>query len=124
MRPSASSGRQNLGASFNLCHFLKLEGEKTLESVLKDAAPHLWLVQVSGADSGDTQKMSWNRLIQPLGKGTFDMRRLMKILDDIGYDGPVCLQCYKIPGDDRENLKQSMAAWKALQKPSADSAGQ
>jgi len=106
----------NLGASFNLCHFLKLDDEKNLERVLKEAAPHLRLVQVSGADSGDTRKMSWGRLIQPLGKGTFDMQKLMKILDGIGYKGAFCLQCYKIPGDDRENLKQSMAAWKALRE--------
>jgi len=104
----------NVGASFNLCHFLKLDDEKNLESVLKKAAPHLRLVQVSGADSGDTRKMSWGRLIQPLGKGTFDMRKLMKILDDIGYKGPFCLQCYKIPGDDRTNLKQSMETWKTI----------
>jgi sugar phosphate isomerase/epimerase len=106
----------NVGASFNLCHFLKLDNEKNLEGVLKEAAPHLRLVQLSGADSGDTRKMAWNRLIQPLGKGTFDMDRLLRILDNTGYRGPFCLQCYKIPGDDRENLKQSMEAWKALNR--------
>lgn len=119
MRLVRKADHPNLGASFNLCHYLKLEDEKTLESTLRDAASHLRLVQVSGADSGDTRKMSWDRLIQPLGKGSFDMRRLVEVLDDIGYGGPVCLQCYKVPGDDRENLKQSMAAWKALHEPAA-----
>ncbi len=104
----------NLGASFNLCHYLKLDEEKNMEAVLKEATPYLKLVQVSGADSGDTRKMPWNRLIQPIGKGSFDMKSLLRILDDIGYRGPFCLQCYKIPGDDRANLEQSMAAWKKL----------
>lgn len=105
--------RPNLGVSFNLCHFLKIDDEENLELVLRDAAPYLKLIQICGADSGDTKRMGWDRLIQPLGKGTFDMRKLLKILDDIDYRGPVNLQCYTIPGDDRVHLKQSMDAWSA-----------
>jgi len=108
------ANRPNLGVSFNLCHFLKLDDEKNMEKVLRNAAPYLRLVQVSGADSGDTKRMGWDRLIQPLGKGSFDMSSLLKVLNDIGYDGPFCLQCYKVPGEDRVHLKQSMDTWKAL----------
>jgi len=35
-------------------------------------------------------------------------------LKDLGYRGPVGLQCYGIPGDARDHLAQSMAAWRAM----------
>lgn len=116
LRLVRKANHPNLGASFNLCHFPKLDDEKNLEAVLREAAPDLKLVQISGADSGDTKNMDWSRLIQPVGKGTLDMRGLLNILDDIGYRGPICLQCFKIPGDDRANLKHSIDALGAMQE--------
>ena len=62
----------------------------------------------------DTKKMKWDQLIQPIGKGTFDMSRLVRILRNINYRGEVGFQAYRIPGDDRENLKQSITAWNRL----------
>jgi sugar phosphate isomerase/epimerase len=114
MRVVKIAEHKNLGLSFNLCHFLKTDNEERLDEVLKAAAPHLMLVQISGADSGNTRKMGWDRLIQPLGAGTFDNAKLLAALDKIGYTGPVALQCYKIPGDDRGHLTRSMEAWRKL----------
>ncbi|MBN2452166.1 MAG: sugar phosphate isomerase/epimerase [Lentisphaeria bacterium] len=109
----------NLGVSFLLCHFLKLDVEENLEAVLREAAPYLRLVQINGADSGDTRAMAWNRLIQPLGQGSFDQRALLRALDAIGYRGPVGLQCFQIRQEPRRHLAESMAAWKAMQTPQA-----
>ena len=78
--------------------------------------PHLMLVSINGADSGDTKKMGFDRLIRPLGEGTFDNSKVMKILDEIGYAGPVGLQCYNVRGDNRANLKKSIVAWRELNK--------
>ena len=108
--------RPNVGVSVNLCHFLKTDDEKNLESVLKKAAPRLMLVSINGADSGETQTMGFDRLIRPLGEGTFDNSTFMKLLDEIGYTGPVGLQCYNIQGGDRVNLKKSIDAWHKLNK--------
>lgn len=108
--------RDNVGVSFNLCHFLKQHDETELEAVLREAKPYLRIVQVSGADSGDTKNMEWDQLIQPLGKGTFNVGKVVKILKDMDWKGPVALQCYKVPGDDRENLKLSIQTWKQLIK--------
>ncbi len=116
LRLAKKVGRPNVGMSFNLCHFLKTDDEKNLEAVLKKSAPHMKLVSINGSDSGDTRKMSWDRLIQPLGDGTFDNRKVLKILDEIGYAGPIGLQCYSIQGDDRANLARSMTAWRKLNR--------
>jgi sugar phosphate isomerase/epimerase len=108
--------RPNLGISFNLCHHLCQDGPATIEAALKDAAPHLKLVQISGADEIPPGKPDWRRLIQPLDKGTFDMRRVLRTLDSIGYKGPVNLQCYQIKQPAGQHLAASMEAWKKLNK--------
>jgi len=106
--------RRNVGVGFNLCHFLKTDDEKNLEVRLRECKPWLLAVSVNGADSGQTQKMRWNRLIQTLDRGTFDVSRLLNALRELGYTGPIGLQGYGIPGDPRENLRRSMDAWHRL----------
>ena len=108
--------RPNVGASFNLCHFLKLDSEKNIRRMLEEAKPFLFLVSVNGTDGGNTQAMGWDRLIQPLGEGDFDVRSVLKVLKDIGYTGPVGLQCYGIRSKPRQHLSQSIEAWHSLSK--------
>ena len=107
--------RKNVGTSFNLCHFLKQQDASELEKTIKQSASHLMLVSINGADAGDTQGMAWDRLIQTLDRGTFDMGRVLRLLDATGYAGPIGLQCYAIKGDIRDNLKRSKQAWDKLQ---------
>jgi sugar phosphate isomerase/epimerase len=105
--------RKNVGVMFNLCHWLKVDDEKNTESLLKLAMPHLFVVTINGADS-QARGAGWNRLIQPLGSGSFDMHRFLKALRGLGYTGPIGLQCYGLRGDAREHLKRSIAAWRKL----------
>jgi sugar phosphate isomerase/epimerase len=113
LRLAEKVNRPNVGMSFNLCHFLKTDNENNLKKALRDAGDRLMLVSINGADSGDTSK-GFSRLILPLGDGTFDIKRVMNLLDEIGYTGPVGLQCYNIKGNDRKNLTKSIATWRAL----------
>lgn len=106
--------RPNLGVSFNLCHFLKQNDASQLEATLRAAADRLLLVSINGADSGDTRRMGWDRLIRPLGEGSYDVGQVLHVLDAIGYSGPVGLQCFNVKGDDRANLRESIEAWNAL----------
>ena len=76
--------------------------------------PHLFVVSINGADRGDTNEMGWDRLIQTLDRGDFDVYKFLKTLKELGYTGPIGLQCYGIKGDERENLKRSMIAWRKL----------
>lgn len=108
--------RENLGITFNLCHWLKVEGEvDPIPDILKHQKK-LQFVTVNGADRGDTKSMGWDRLIQPLDRGTYDTAAFLKRLnEEAKWQGPVGLQSYGIPGDQRENLKRSMTAWRAMQ---------
>lgn len=106
--------RPNLGISFNLCHYLCQDDPVGMEAALKAAAPHLKLVQISGADEIPPGKPDWQRLIQPLGQGSFDLLRVLHTLDQIGYKGPVNLQCYQINQPASQHLAASIGAWKKL----------
>lgn len=113
--------KPNLGVTFNLCHFLKQNDEARLAATLRAAAPHLLLVSVNGADGGDTRQMGWDRLIQPLGVGSYQPAELLRLLDEIGYRGPVGLQCYGIREPARSHLAKSMHGWRALTAQPGDS---
>lgn len=108
--------RENVGVVFNTCHFLKVEGEEGWEEKLEESLPLLRMVSINGADSGDTQEMGWDRLIQPLGEGTFDTYKLVKILKDNGYNGLFGLQCYGIQQDCEVALGKSIQTWHSYQK--------
>ena len=105
--------RANVGVTFNLCHWLKVDDEKNMESLIKLAMPHLFVVTINGADSGGND---WKGLIQTLDKGTFDIGKFLKTLADNGYTGPIGFQGYGIGGDAYDNLKRTMAAWRELVK--------
>lgn len=103
--------KPNVGTVFNLCHFLKKDEPEKLEEKLVRAMPHLFLVSINGADKGDTNQMNWDRLIQPLGSGDYDVLNVLEILNENGYNNPVGLQCYGIEGKPEEFLRQSMKTW-------------
>ena len=72
------------------------------------------------ADAGDTQQMDWDRLIQTLDRGSFNVGQVLSSLRRAGYTGPIGLQSYGIPGDNRENLKRSMKAWREIRARTAE----
>jgi len=102
--------RKNVGVTFNLCHWLMVDG-KDLAASLKAAQPYLFCVTINGADAGGR---SWKELIQPLDRGTYDVSQVLRLLRKMKYTGPIGLQHYGIGGDARENLEHSMEGWKRL----------
>jgi sugar phosphate isomerase/epimerase len=105
-----------VGVTFNLCHWLKVEGsERDPVPLLKAALPRLMFVTINGADTGDTRTMAWNRLIQPLGDGSYDVGAFLRKLRAIGYTGPIGFQGYGIKAPPREVLGRTMDAWKRMQ---------
>jgi sugar phosphate isomerase/epimerase len=103
--------RKNVGVTFNLCHWLKVDDEKNAESLIKLAMPNLFVVTINGADSGGKD---WKTLIQTLDRGTFDMQRFLKTLYSSGFKGPIGFQGYGIGGDAHDNLMRTMGAWRQL----------
>jgi hypothetical protein len=56
--------------------------------------------------------MDWRQLIQTLDRGSYDVGGFVRRLREIGYTGPVGLQGYNLQGDQKENLRRSLAAWR------------
>lgn len=106
--------RPNLGVSINLCHELMTDQGPKLDETIRQAADRLMMVSIHGADSKQPG-FGWDRLIQPLGQGDFDVADFLQKIRQTGYEGPIGLQCYAVPGDPVENLQQSMHAWKRYQ---------
>jgi sugar phosphate isomerase/epimerase len=110
LRVREKVGRPNVGIVFNLCHWLRSGDAANLAERLRQAIPYTRLVSINGADStGD-----WDRLIQPLGRGDYDVQAFVRAVRAAGYRGPIGLQCYNVKGDREENLKRSMAAWRTF----------
>ena len=89
MRIADRLNRPDVGVTFNLCHWLKVEGaERDPVPVLRAALPRLMFVTISGADTGDTRTMSWDRLIQPLDSGSYDLGRFIRQVQATGLHRP------------------------------------
>ncbi|MEY4307244.1 MAG: hypothetical protein RJA95_612 [Verrucomicrobiota bacterium] len=117
VRVAAKVDDPSLGVTFNLCHWLKVEGsERDPLPLIKDALPRLNFVTVNGADTGDTQKLGWDRLIQPLGRGSYDVGAFVAKVRAVGYRGPFGFQGYGIKMDAKELLNETMAGWKKMVK--------
>jgi len=99
-----------VGVNFNLCHWLRIDGDKDYRPVLRDNASKIFVATINGAQLGT--KTWTNGLIQPLDQGDFDNRALLATLREVSYRGPIGLMCYGIPGDSREHLPRSMKVWK------------
>jgi sugar phosphate isomerase/epimerase len=113
VRVAEKVDRPNVGVMFNLCHWLRVDKQRDYRTLLKQAMPRLWAVSINGADEFD-DKPGWDRYIQPLDKGSFDVAVFLKTLKALGYKGLIGLQCFGIGGDTREHLARSMDAWRKL----------
>ena len=107
----------DLGVTFNLCHWLKVEGsERDPMPVIKAALPRLNFITINGADGGDTRKLGWDKLIQPLGRGSYDVKAFVANARAAGYRGPFGFQGFGIKMDPKALLKETMEAWKGMVK--------
>jgi sugar phosphate isomerase/epimerase len=111
VRVAERTGRSNVGVTFNLCHELRSGFDPEFQRLLDSAIPRLYGVTINGADRQGTD---WNTLIQPLGRGDYDVTELVRTITKAGYRGPFGIQCYGLKGDPGVYLKQSMAAWLLL----------
>lgn len=110
LRITQKVNRDNLGVTFNLCHELMAGSEAKFDELLERAFPHLFVVSINGADHTG----GWDKLIQPLGHGVFDLNKLLRKIASLGYNGPIGLQCYNVPGNTEKNLEHNIDEWRRI----------
>lgn len=104
--------RPNVGVTITLCHELMGDQGPELTQIVEEVAPHLFVVTINGADRKEKgQNIGWDRLIQPLGQGDFNVYGFLEKLRSVGFTGPIGLQCYGLKGDPLVHLKQSIKTW-------------
>jgi sugar phosphate isomerase/epimerase len=116
LRLARKVNRPNFGVSFNLCHCLAAGDGPKIPQLLQEARPYLFMVTLNGADAGGK---GWGQLIQPLGRGSFDVVPVLRTLRDIGYKGPIGFQAFGIKGDRRALLSGTIQAWRKLSAEAA-----
>jgi len=119
-RIATKVNRDNVGSVLNLCHYLRTASEDDLTKTVDMTLSKLFVVSINGADSGDTPKMDWTRLIRPLGQGTFDCYRFVEMLIDKGYKGPIGIQCYNLKGNPETYLVPTIEAWNGFKQRYAE----
>jgi len=102
------ANRPNVGASINLCHEFLAHKGGALDETIPSVAPMCLLASVNGIDVAN------KKYLRRLDQGDFDVAAYLGKLFAAGYQGPVGLQCYSVPGDTLENLKANLAAWKKI----------
>jgi len=112
VRMAQKTGRKNVGTNFNLVHWQWVKGNRPVETVLKDALPHLFLVTFNGL----TGPAKGQQRIRPLDDSDYDLAAFLATVKKIGYAGPVGLQCWSVKEPPPEHLKRSIDAWRKLLK--------
>lgn len=107
----------SLGVCFNLCHFLKQNDARELPAQLRAAKHRIKLVTINGAGEGDTQSMGWDKLIQPINHGEFDLEKLLELVCvQLQFKGPIFVQCYNLKAPARTILQETFDQWQYLKR--------
>jgi sugar phosphate isomerase/epimerase/type 1 glutamine amidotransferase len=96
-----------VGMMFNLYHWMNKERDRELKTVLQDARPWLKMVNINGSGESNAQ-------VLPLDQGDFDVSKVLSILDELKYRGPIGLMCWGLGGDARKHLTASKFKWDAM----------
>jgi len=102
--------RKNVGTNFNLVHWQWVPQSRPLKTALQEAIPHLFLVTINGLKGPSTGRQQ----IRPLDDSDYDLREFLGVVRDVGYVGPVGLQCWSIAEPPAIHLKRSIESWKRL----------
>ena len=104
LRIAKKANKNNLGLTFNLCHWLATTNMKeraTLKKQVESLAPYLKMMSINGANNIISSKTNiWRDYILPLGEGSFDVKGLVKyVAIDLGLNIPIGIQCYNLKGN-------------------------
>ncbi len=106
VRIAKAVDRRNVGVMFHLHHWQAVGNRDSdkLRADLINATPYLMIVVIQGTDKDKaTHKI--------LGEGSFDMVPLVRVLTEIGYQGPLGTMGYTQTGDVPDKLDRACKAW-------------
>lgn len=111
IRLQERTGADNLGCTFNLYHWLKVEGPGDAGSLFAKTAEQLNCVTINGSHP-NAKELAVEEGILPLGEGTYDVKDFLSAMQASGYRGPVGAQGYGLRGDIPGMMRDSWETWK------------
>jgi len=106
-----------LGVCFVLSHYMKQSDQKDLPARLRAAKARIVAAVINGSATGNTKAMGWDRLIQHIDQGEFDLPALLDLLcGELKFKGPVFVQCVNIPAPTRRTLEVTHTKWQDLKR--------
>lgn len=107
----------SLGVCLVLSHYMKQSDEKDLPARLRAAKGRVVAAVINGSATGNTKAMGWDRLIQHIDQGEFDLPALLDLLcGELKFKGPVFVQCSSIHAPTRRTLEASYTKWQDLKR--------
>ena len=111
----AAVDHPNLQNSLHSCHEIRGGNQYDMESVVEDYGHETAIVAIAGADddayAGPPSVLAqWSDCIKPLDNGDWSLLPFLQALEDEGYEGPVILQTFGIPGP-LSHLEDSIVAY-------------
>ncbi|MFH1738841.1 MAG: TIM barrel protein [bacterium] len=109
-RVAVKTQSDNVGCTFNLYHWLKVEGPDNFEEKAKAVLPKLNCITINGTQK-NASELKVEEGILPLGEGDYDVEAFVKTFVGLGYTEPIGLQGYGIGGDIQAKLEKSLDEW-------------
>lgn len=112
-RVACKVDRGNVGCTFNLYHWLCIEGPDDLKSKAESVLPKLNCITVNGS-MNNAGELDVRKAILPLGEGDYSVEHFLQTFESLGYRGLIGLQGYGIGGDVYSKLEKSLHVWRDL----------
>ncbi len=111
LRVLKKADQPNLFTSLHLHHELRAGNADELSAIVKRAAPYTRLAVVSGSnlpENVNPGSRDWSDVVQPLSGSAYDVGMFYKLLTKNGFEGPIGLMNFKIPGDPKVHHRESL----------------
>lgn len=104
----------NLGAAFCGFHWFAADGQDVFGKI-NLARSHLCQVNLCGSRR-TASEVGGKATVEPMGQGELDNFAILGFLREIGYNGMIGFQGYSIGGDVYANLRQSLSAFRDMER--------
>jgi hypothetical protein len=103
---------------------MKQSDERDIPARLRAAKDHIVSAVINGSPTGNTRAMNFDRLVQHIDQGQFDLARFLDLLcGELKFKGPIFIQCVNIQAPSRRTLQDTYTRWQQLKRHCRVTAG-
>lgn len=107
----------NLKLAVHLCHEIRAGNGARISDVIKKVKGYISFATLSGTDStadfSSLYRMD-TTTIKPLDRGNYDVKKFLRALKSVHYNGPIGFINFKINEEPKDYLSRSLVAWNKM----------